>query len=60
MATLSDPMAPRPFRVQRVRKETYDTFTLELDPPHAAADGFSFSPGQFNMVYVPGVGEVPI
>lgn len=60
MASLSDPMTPRPFRVQRVRKETYDTFTLELDPPHAAADGFSFAPGQFNMVYVPGAGEVPI
>jgi NAD(P)H-flavin reductase len=59
MASLSDPMAPRPFRVQRVRKETYDTFTLELDPPHSA-DGFSFAPGQFNMVYVSGVGEVPI
>jgi len=60
MVSLSDPMAPRPFRVQGVRKETYDTFTLELDPPHSAADGFSFAPGQFNMVYVPGVGEVPI
>lgn len=59
-ADLSDPMAPSPFRVQRVRKETYDTFTLELDPPHSAANGFSFAPGQFNMVYVPGVGEVPI
>jgi NAD(P)H-flavin reductase len=42
-----------------VRKETYDTFTLELDPP-PSANGFAFAPGQFNMVYVPGVGEVPI
>src|SRR4030042_6911436 len=60
MVSLSDPMAPRPFRIERVRKETYDTFTLELDPPHSAAGGFSFAPGQFNMVYVSGVGEVPI
>ena len=59
MATLSDPMAPSPFRIQRVLKETYDTFTLELDPANGA-DGFSFAPGQFNMVYVSGVGEVPI
>jgi NAD(P)H-flavin reductase len=59
MATISDPMAPSPFRVQRVKKETYDTFTLELDPANGAA-GFSFAPGQFNMVYVSGVGEVPI
>ena len=59
MANLSDPMVPSPFRVQRVRKETYDTFTLELEPANGA-NGFSFAPGQFNMVYVPGVGEVPI
>jgi NAD(P)H-flavin reductase len=59
MATISDPMAPSPLRVQRVKKETYDTFTLELDPANGAA-GFSFAPGQFNMVYVSGVGEVPI
>jgi len=59
MATLSDPMAPSPFRIQRVLKETYDTYTLELDPANGA-DGLSFAPGQFNMVYVSGVGEVPI
>jgi NAD(P)H-flavin reductase len=59
MVSVSDPMAPNPFRVQRVRKETYDTFTLELDPP-PSANGFAFAPGQFNMVYVPGVGEAPI
>ncbi len=59
MATLSDPMAPSPFRVKKVRKETYDTFTLELYQANGI-DGFSFAPGQFNMLYVPGVGEVPI
>jgi NAD(P)H-flavin reductase len=56
---LSDPMTPRPFRVQRVRRETYDTFTLELEPANGA-DGFSFAAGQFNMLYLFGVGEVPI
>jgi NAD(P)H-flavin reductase len=55
----SDPMTPRPFRVQRVRRETYDTFTLELEPANGA-DGFSFAAGQFNMLYLFGVGEVPI
>jgi NAD(P)H-flavin reductase len=59
MATLSDPMAPSPFRVSKVRKETYDTFTLELFPTNGVS-GFSFAPGQFNMVYVSGVGEVPV
>jgi NAD(P)H-flavin reductase len=58
-APLADPMIPRPFRLQRIRKETADTFTLDLAP----ADGqgtLSFAPGQFNMLYVFGVGEVPI
>lgn len=58
-AGLSDSMVPSPFRVQRVRKETYDTFTLELEPANGA-DGFSFAAGQFNMLYAFGVGEAPI
>jgi NAD(P)H-flavin reductase len=49
-------MLPVVSRVQRVRAETHDTFTLELDPP----DGHAFAPGQFNMLYAFGVGEVPI
>lgn len=54
----ADPMVPRPFRVTRRRGETADTFTLDL----VAEDGkpFAFAPGQFNMLYVHGVGEVPI
>ena len=52
-------MLPIPYRIQRVKQETDDTFTLELVPTDAA-EGFSFSPGQFNMLYVYGVGEVPI
>lgn len=59
MAALPDPMIPSRFRLRRVRRETHDTFTLELEPANGA-DGFSFAPGQFNMLYVFGVGEVPI
>ncbi|HVP54613.1 MAG TPA: FAD/NAD(P)-binding protein [Candidatus Eisenbacteria bacterium] len=69
MATTSDqlatvplnvePMLPAPYRIQRVKQETDDTFTLELVPADSA-EGFSFAPGQFNMLYVYGVGEVPI
>ncbi len=55
----SDPMLVQPFQVRRVLRETYDTFSMELVPP-AAIGGFPFSPGQFNMLYVYGVGEVPI
>ncbi len=61
---LPDPMLPDLYRVQRVRQETHDTFTLELEPmsggQQVAAKGVSFAAGQFNMLYIFGVGEVPI
>lgn len=57
-AAQPSPMAPEPVRILQVRKETADTFTLRLTPPRA--DGFAFAPGQFNMLYVFGVGEVAI
>jgi NAD(P)H-flavin reductase len=53
-----DPMLTRPFRVEKVRKELSDTFTMDLVPE--AGGDFRFAPGQFNMLYVFGVGEVPI
>ncbi|HOD65254.1 MAG TPA: FAD/NAD(P)-binding protein [candidate division Zixibacteria bacterium] len=56
---LLDPMLGQPYRIGRVVKETYDTFTLELAPTEEG-NGFAFLPGQFNMLYVYGVGEVPI
>ncbi len=59
MTGSTEPMVPALFRIQRIRQETYDTFTLELDPP-AEKKVFTFAPGQFNMLYVLGVGEVPI
>ncbi len=52
-------MLPEIFRIQRVRRETADTFTLDLARPGVAAD-FAFAPGQFNMLYAFGLGEVPI
>ncbi|MGA7391222.1 MAG: FAD/NAD(P)-binding protein [Terrimicrobiaceae bacterium] len=54
-----NPMIPQPFRVRRRRQENADTFTLEIEPA-GIANPFAFSPGQFNMLYVFGVGEVPI
>jgi NAD(P)H-flavin reductase len=56
---LSDPMLPALYRVRRVLRETDDTFTLELDADDDVPMR-SFAPGQFNMLYVFGVGEVPI
>jgi len=51
-------MLPRPYRVVSMRRETRDTFTLALDP--VADDRVPFAAGQFNMLYVFGVGEIPI
>ncbi len=50
--------APRAFRVARRRRETRDTWTLELEP--AAGDPLAPLPGQFTMLYAFGIGEVPI
>lgn len=50
---------PRPFVVQRVRRETADTVTIELTPL-APDGGFTFRAGQFTMLYRFGIGEVPI
>lgn len=58
-APISDPMLPTLYRVQRVCQEIAETFTLELEP----ADGSdipAFASGQFNMLYIFGVGEIPI
>ena len=52
------PMTPRPFRVTRRRRETADTWTLELEP--VSGPPLEVQPGQFTMLYVFGVGEVPI
>ncbi len=46
-------------RVTAVEKETHDTFTLTVKPAEGQALE-PFAPGQFNMLYVFGVGELPI
>jgi NAD(P)H-flavin reductase len=50
-------MVPAVVQVRDFHPETADTFTLALEPP---SQGFSFLPGQFNMLYVFGVGEAAI
>jgi NAD(P)H-flavin reductase len=52
-------MRPDLYRIGHVRTETADTFTVELSPANGVRP-MSFTPGQFNMVYVPGAGEIPI
>ncbi|ATB35193.1 Ni/Fe hydrogenase subunit gamma [Cystobacter fuscus] len=55
----AQPMAPVPLRVRSLRRESADTFTVSLDVS-GRPGGFPFQPGQFNMLYALGVGEVPI
>jgi len=51
-------MTPMPYRVTDRRRETADTWTLELEPRNGAVG--KPQPGQFTMLYAWGVGEVPI
>lgn len=51
----SNVMLPVPMRVLARTVETDDTVSLTLEAP-----GFGASPGQFCMLYVFGVGEIPI
>jgi len=55
----ADPMLPVAYRIAETRRETVDTFTLDL----RVADGSApmrFGPGQFNMIYAFGTGESAI
>ena len=52
----ADPMLPRVARVRRRWREGPDVWTLDIDPP----EGFTYAPGQFNMLTAFGVGEAPI
>jgi NAD(P)H-flavin reductase len=56
------PMTPEPVAIRRVVRELPDVFTMHLDIDIAGRrpNGFRFAPGQFNMLYVFGAGEVAI
>lgn len=54
---MANPWVPHPLQIVEHTRETADTFTLRID---TETPGFAFAPGQFNMVYAFGVGEVAI
>jgi hypothetical protein len=54
-----DPMLPVLCRVAQVRRETRDKWTLDVMPQDGSAPLLAI-PGQFNMIYAFGTGEVPI
>jgi NAD(P)H-flavin reductase len=51
-------MVPAPFVVRAKRRDTADTWTLELQP--RGGERRAFAPGQFTMLSAFGTGEVPI
>jgi len=54
---LSDSLTPVLCEVNSVQQNAADVFTLDIEPP---PDWPGFQPGQFNMLYAPGVGEAAI
>ncbi|GAA4192034.1 FAD/NAD(P)-binding protein [Microbispora amethystogenes] len=55
---ISHPMTPVVYRVRSRRPDRVDTVTLTLEP--LRGDCPPFLPGQFTMLYAPGVGEIPV
>lgn len=57
----TNPWLSHSARIRRIVPETpgVKTYDLVFNDP-ALADGYSFRPGQFNMLYLPGAGEVAI
>jgi NAD(P)H-flavin reductase len=56
MRAAPNPYLPIPTRIGHTAGDIQDVFTWVLEP----AEPFHFVPGQFNMLYAHGVGEVPI
>jgi NAD(P)H-flavin reductase len=57
----ADPMVPFTAIIKGIQRDTGDIATYHLafaDP--AVAAGYRFLPGQFNMLHLPGIGEVAI
>lgn len=59
LATMEDVLLPQPMLVRGVHHETPDMFTITFDVADRPG-GFHFLPGQFNMLSLHGIGEVPI
>jgi NAD(P)H-flavin reductase len=56
---MQDPMAPRAVRVRKRTRDLPGTVTLELESVDETPLP-RFRPGQFTMLYVVGIGEIPI
>ena len=58
MSAAAEAQLPAPWRITQRRQDTPDVFTWVVTP--LGDGGISCAPGQFNMVYAYGIGEVPI
>ncbi len=58
VVTSGDPFVPRLYRVDDVRRELSDTVTIRITPRQGLRP--NYAPGQFNMLYVFGIGEIAI
>ena len=54
-AAIDATIVPAVVSVRSRRRETRDTWTLAVE-----AGDFAFAPGQFNMLYAFGIGEIPV
>ncbi len=56
-----DPFVPHPARIQAIVAEvaSIDTYALEFEDADTRRK-YRFQPGQFNMLYLPGIGEAAI
>jgi NAD(P)H-flavin reductase len=54
----SSPWVPQPVRIRNIKPEIPGTTTYDFEFENGAA--YRFSPGQFNMLYLPGFGESAI
>lgn len=57
--SVTNAMTPVPYLIKKVYRDTADTFTVDL-VSRTDSRAMSFAPGQFNMLYAFGVGDVPI
>ncbi|MEZ5583096.1 MAG: FAD/NAD(P)-binding protein [Candidatus Competibacteraceae bacterium] len=51
-------MLPIPYRIHKMRRELADVYSRSV--PESGTHTLNFAPGQFNMIYAFGSGEVPI
>ena len=58
MSLAAAPVLPARYQVVERQEETHDTVTLRLRPVDQPIP--AYRPGQFTMMYAPGIGEVPI